>query len=100
VISRCLCCARNVCEAGTRLLTVQRAAAIQATLSIKTRPGQTLGWLTCRAKVTETEAKLRTAVQDKNSFQMEKAALERELKVARSQAEKLTKNMDKVSPGC
>ena len=46
--------------------------------------------------MTETEAKLRTAVQDRNSFQMEKAALERELKVARSQAEKLTKNMDKV----
>ncbi len=50
----------------------------------------------CRQKVTDTEAKLRTAVQDKNTFQQEKAALERELKGIRTQAEKLTKNMDKV----
>lgn len=50
-----------------------------------------------RHKGSETEAKLRTAIQDKNNFQIEKAAVERELKIMRSQAEKLTKNMDKIS---
>lgn len=52
-----------------------------------------------RSKVTELEAKLRAAVQDKNSAQNEKAAAERELKAMRSQAERLTKNMDKVGLG-
>ena len=46
--------------------------------------------------MTEQEGRLRSAIADKNSFQLEKAGLERELKAARSQAEKLTKNMDKV----
>ncbi|KFM22412.1 Centromere-associated protein E [Auxenochlorella protothecoides] len=50
-----------------------------------------------RSKVTELEAKLRAAVQDKNSAQNEKAAAERELKAMRSQAERLTKNMDKIT---
>ena len=50
----------------------------------------------CRQKSTEGEAKLRAAVQDKINAQLEKAALERELKGLRAQAEKLTKNMDKV----
>lgn len=49
-----------------------------------------------RQKVSEQEGKLRSAIADKNTFQMEKAGLERELKAARAQAEKLTKNMDKV----
>ena len=35
-------------------------------------------------------------MQDKINAQLEKAALERELKGLRAQAEKLTKNMDKV----
>ena len=52
-----------------------------------------------RQKAAEQEAKLRTAIQDKNNFQLEKAGLERELKALRQQAEKLTKNMDKVG-GC
>ena len=50
----------------------------------------------CRQKATEGEAKLRAAVQDKTNAQLEKAALERELKGLRAQAEKLTKNLDKV----
>jgi hypothetical protein len=50
----------------------------------------------CRQKATEGEAKLRAAVQDKTNAQLEKAGLERELKGLRAQAEKLTKNMDKV----
>ncbi len=53
----------------------------------------------CRQKATEQEGKLRAAIADKNNFQLEKAGLERELKALRSQAEKLTKNMDKVGPG-
>ena len=49
-----------------------------------------------RGKLVESEAKLRTAVQDKTNSQLEKAGVERELKALRAQAEKLTKNMDKV----
>jgi hypothetical protein len=52
-----------------------------------------------RQKATEQEAKLRAAIQDKNTFQLEKAGLERELKAVRQQAEKLTKSMDKVGVG-
>lgn len=50
----------------------------------------------CRQKATEGEAKLRAAVQDKTNAQLEKAGVERELKGLKAQAEKLTKNMDKV----
>ena len=45
----------------------------------------------CREKVQALEAKLRGAMQDKANTQMEKAALERELKGLRNQAGKLTK---------
>lgn len=52
------------------------------------------GWV-CRVgrreKLAATEAKLRTAVQDKNNANIEKAALERELKGLRGQAGRLTK---------
>ena len=46
--------------------------------------------------MTEQEGRLRSAIADKNTFQQEKAGLERALRTARSQAETLTKNMDKV----
>lgn len=44
-----------------------------------------------REKLQGLEAKHRTLVQDKNNLQGEKAAMERELKVLRGQAGKLTK---------
>ena len=44
-----------------------------------------------REKLAATEAKLKTAVQDKNNANIEKAALERELKGLRGQAGRLTK---------
>lgn len=49
--------------------------------------------------MAEQEGKLRAAIQDRNTFQLDKAGLERELKGLRQQAEKLTKNMDKVGCG-
>ncbi len=49
--------------------------------------------------MAEQEGKLRAAIQDRNTFQLDKAGLERELKGLRQQAEKLTKNMDKVGVG-
>lgn len=42
------------------------------------------------------EAKLKAAVQDKNGEQMEKVALEREVKMLRAQNDRITKNIDKV----
>jgi hypothetical protein len=44
-----------------------------------------------REKLAATEVKLKTAVQDKNNANIEKAALERELKGLRGQAGRLTK---------
>ncbi len=44
-----------------------------------------------REKLTATETKLKAAVQDKANIQLEKAALERELKGLRGQAGRLTK---------
>ena len=41
------------------------------------------------------EAKLRAALQDKNSAQMEKAAAERSLKALQGQAGRLTKDLEK-----
>ena len=49
----------------------------------------------CREKLTATDAKLRAALQDKNSAQMEKAAAERALKMAQGQAGRLTKDLEK-----
>ena len=48
-------------------------------------------WGPCRERLQAVEAKHRTLVQDKNNLQGEKAAMERELKVLRGQAGKLTK---------
>ena len=45
----------------------------------------------CREKLQGLEAKHRSMVQDKSNLQGEKAAMERELKVLRGQAGKLTK---------
>lgn len=47
-------------------------------------------WL-CREKLAAVETKLKAAVQDKTNVQMEKAALERELKSLKGQAGRLTK---------
>ena len=45
--------------------------------------------------MTGLEAKLRAALQDKNSAQMEKAAAERNLKALQGQAGRLTKDLEK-----
>ena len=54
----------------------------------------------CREKVQALEAKLRGTLQDKANTQMEKAALERELKGLRNQAGKLTKVGEVASTCC
>jgi hypothetical protein len=50
----------------------------------------------CRQRLQDVEAKLKAAVQDKNGEQMEKAALEREVKTLRAQNDRISKNIDKV----
>ena len=44
-----------------------------------------------RERLAVVEAKLKAAIQDKSNVQLEKAALERELKGLRGQAGRLTK---------
>ena len=58
---------------------------------------QPTDWLLCvnREKVTGLEAKLRAALQDKNSAQVEKATAERNLKALQGQAGRLTKDLEK-----
>ncbi len=71
---------------------------VPATLSGKPTPQglpRTSDPLLCsharRERLAATEAKLKAAVQDKGNVQLEKAALERELKGLRGQAGRLTK---------
>ncbi len=56
-----------------------------------------IGCVLCvrREKVTGLEAKLRAALQDKNSAQVERATAERNLKVLQGQAGRLTKDLEK-----
>ncbi len=63
-----------------------RSACVQA---------DTLAWSLRREKVTGLEAKLRAALQDKNSAQVEKATAERNLKALQGQAGRLTKDLEK-----
>ena len=50
-----------------------------------------------RTQIKDLEGKVRSAVADKNTAQMEKAALDRELGAARAQVDKLSKNMSKIA---
>lgn len=49
-----------------------------------------------RNQVKDLEGKLRAALADKNKAQLEKAGVERELRMAKTKEEKLSKNLDKV----
>jgi len=50
-----------------------------------------------RNQIKDLEGKLRTAVADKNSAQMEKAAVDRELRGAKAQLDKLGKSVSRIA---
>lgn len=50
-----------------------------------------------RNQIKEVEGKLRTAVAEKTSAQLEKAAVERELRAAKAQLEKSNKNVSRIA---